>query len=91
MKKLMIILVAGALCTASFAQKPAAEPKELKCSVMPDHMANIKKATKAKLFSDYEGRRYFFCCAGCKPAFDKDPKKYKDMPSIPTPKKKAVK
>jgi xanthine dehydrogenase accessory factor len=26
--------------------------------------------------SDYEGTSYYFCCAGCKIAFDKDPQKY---------------
>lgn len=28
------------------------------------------------LFRDYEGQRYYFCCAGCGPAFDADPAKY---------------
>ena len=28
------------------------------------------------LFRDYEGKRYWFCCAGCGPAFDADPAKY---------------
>ncbi|MCC7433284.1 MAG: YHS domain-containing protein [Methanoregulaceae archaeon] len=54
---------------------------------MSDHKVNIAKATKEKMFADYKGRRYFFCCAGCKPAFSKDPAKYAKAPSIPTPKK----
>jgi YHS domain-containing protein len=28
------------------------------------------------LCRDYEGNRYWFCCAGCGPAFDADPAKY---------------
>jgi YHS domain-containing protein len=56
---------------------------------MPQDKVDVKKATKAKLFSDYNGSRYYFCCAGCKPAFDKDPAKYKDADHVPIPKKKG--
>jgi YHS domain-containing protein len=28
------------------------------------------------LFRDHDGQRYYFCCAGCGPAFDSDPAKY---------------
>lgn len=36
-----------------------------------------KEATEAAgLYRDYEGTRYWFCCAGCGPAFDADPAKY---------------
>lgn len=37
----------------------------------------IKADAEAKgLFRDYQGSRYWFCCAGCGPAFDADPAKY---------------
>ena len=26
--------------------------------------------------SEYQGKHVYFCCAGCKPQFDADPKKY---------------
>jgi YHS domain-containing protein len=26
--------------------------------------------------SDYKGQKYYFCAAGCKKAFEKDPEKY---------------
>jgi YHS domain-containing protein len=26
--------------------------------------------------SEYEGATYYFCCAGCKTTFDKDPQTY---------------
>jgi YHS domain-containing protein len=67
------------------AQK--APPKEIACVVMPSMKVNVAKATKDKMFSDYKGRRYFFCCAGCPPEFKKNPEKYAKGPSIPTPKK----
>ena len=30
----------------------------------------------AKLVSEYEGQKYYFCAPGCKKAFDKEPKKW---------------
>lgn len=85
MKKVVSIVVA--LCSvAAFAQKQM--PKELPCAVMSSHKVNIKDATAKKMFADYKGRRYFFCCAGCPEAFKKNPAKYaKKEISIPTPKK----
>lgn len=87
MKKIALILALGALSIGAFAQTKT--PKELPCVVMPSHKVNIKDATKTKMFADYKGRRFFFCCAGCPGAFKADPAKYakkKEM-SIPTPKK----
>jgi len=31
---------------------------------------------KAKLRSEHDGMAFYFCSAGCKAAFDKDPHKY---------------
>jgi YHS domain-containing protein len=28
------------------------------------------------IYADYEGKRVYFCCAGCIPEFQKDPAKY---------------
>lgn len=87
MKKIAIIAAALAICGSAVAQNKT--PKEIACPIMTDHKVNIVKATKDGMFADYKGRRYFFCCGGCAPAFKKDPAKYAKMPSIPTPKKKA--
>ncbi len=43
-----------------------------KCAVTGEKIANVKTAT----YSDYEGKRYYFCCPGCKPQFDADPMKF---------------
>lgn len=72
------------LVGSAFADKT---PKDLMCAVMTKEKVNIAKATKAKMYSDYKGKRYFFCCAMCKPTFEKSPEKYKAAPSIKTPKK----
>ncbi|NYD53686.1 YHS domain-containing protein [Microbacterium pseudoresistens] len=46
------------------------------CPVMVGSAVSKKAAEAAGLFRDYEGERYYFCCAGCGPAFDSDPAKY---------------
>jgi YHS domain-containing protein len=33
------------------------------------------KINKA-VFAEYKGKKVYFCCAGCKPKFEKDPEKY---------------
>ena len=85
MKKVLISLATAAVMVSAFAQKA---PKEIACAVMGSHKVNIEKATKAKMFADYKGKRYFFCCEGCPAEFKKNPAKFKNAPSIPTPKKK---
>ena len=32
--------------------------------------------SKAAATSEYKGKKYYFCAAGCKKAFDQDPEKY---------------
>jgi YHS domain-containing protein len=92
MKKIALLsLMVSVLAVGAFAQKdqkPAKkEDTKMTCAVMKDDPVVVAKATKDGLFADYKGRRYFFCCAGCKPKFEKDPAKYaKTAPSIPTPK-----
>ncbi|THV29070.1 YHS domain-containing protein [Glycomyces paridis] len=52
-------------------------PEELaECPVMTGSTVVKADAEAAGLFRDFEGERYWFCCAGCGPAFDADPAKY---------------
>jgi YHS domain-containing protein len=82
-----------ALCLIASSASGQAKPKsaqkaptQIACAVMTASKVNIKDATKKKMFADYKGRRYFFCCDGCPQAFKKDPAKYAKAPSIKTPK-----
>ncbi len=95
-KKLVLIAAAvSALSAAALAGpqkgKPAAKAAtEIKCPVMPTHSVNIKDATKAGMFADYKGRRYFFCCNYCPGEFKRNPEKYAKGPSIATPRPAAT-
>jgi len=43
--------------------------KDPVCNMMVDEK-------KTKLKSEHEGKTFYFCSAGCKATFDKDPHKY---------------
>ena len=94
MKGFVLSLVVGLVAaTTAFAgpQDAKAKPKtEIKpvamvCAVETDHKIDIKKATAAKMFADYKGNRYFFCCSGCPEEFKKNPEKYTKSAHIKTP------
>lgn len=46
------------------------------CPVMVGTPVDKKVAEAAGLYRDYNGERYWFCCASCGPAFDFNPAKY---------------
>ena len=105
MKKLLPALItlalAGAAIAAPQSGKPTAAAKPTPkapakaaetyiCPITGEKVTDIKTAEK----SVYKGKTYYFCCGGCKPAFDKNPAKYvKAEPVKPgkteTAKKKA--
>jgi YHS domain-containing protein len=90
MKRITTMLTIS-IAALTFAQHshpaPKVAAKPITCAVMPNNKVNIAAATKAKMFADYKGNRYFFCCAGCPEAFKKSPAKYVKAAHIKTPKK----
>ncbi|EQM31486.1 YHS domain-containing protein [Rhodococcus erythropolis] len=46
---------------------------------MPGSVIEKARAEAEGLFRDYEGSRYWFCCKGCGPRFDANPRKYADV------------
>ncbi|GAA1989774.1 hypothetical protein GCM10009777_26260 [Microbacterium pumilum] len=43
---------------------------------MPGNMVNPERAEAKGLYRDYQGTRYWFCCADCPPLWDADPARY---------------
>jgi YHS domain-containing protein len=82
--KRIATLITLAVCAAAVAAPKL--PKTIACAVMPSNKVDIAKATKNHMYSDYKGKRYFFCCAGCPEAFKANPSKFAKSASIPTPK-----
>jgi hypothetical protein len=51
------------------------QTKNVICPVMPDMNAD------PDIFTDYEGKRVYFCCLSCRAAFRRNPEKY--LPLLP--------
>ena len=55
---------------------PAGATNLVTCPVMPGNQVDPAWAEQRGLFRDYQGSRYWFCCAECGPLFDADPARY---------------
>lgn len=70
------------ICSTSYAageheHNEVAETEQMQiantyCPVMPDMQIN------PEIFTDYKGKRVYFCCKNCKAAFGREPEKYLD-------------
>lgn len=80
---LALSVLVGSLLTlpsAMFAATPQTEPPPAVtapsgkpiCPVMGHEVEDPAEAA----YSDYRGKRYYFCCPACKPKFDKNPRRY---------------
>lgn len=93
MKSLTLPLVVAALASCALAQHKMAPMKAtgkgptIHCAVLTNSTVNIASATKNRMYADYKGNRYFFCCADCPRDFKKNPPKYGKNAHIKTPKK----
>lgn len=69
----------------SHAATKAPEKDLAVCPVMPTNVVVKADSEEAGFFRDFEGQRYWLCCAGCGPRFDADPAKFaavaKTLPS----------
>lgn len=59
--------------------EPEPGPNLVTCPVMPDNLVNPEQAERRGLYRDYEGKRYWFCCADCPPLWDADPARYANV------------
>ena len=84
--KTFLLSVAAVACVASLAVAAPDDKTSVKCAVMTGNNVDVKSATEKKMFADYKGNRYFFCCGGCPSAFKKDPAKFAKNDHIKTPK-----
>lgn len=64
----------GHATQADTAASPAEQLAE--CPVMTGTSVVKADAEAVGLYRDYEGQRYWLCCAGCGPAFDAEPGRY---------------
>jgi YHS domain-containing protein len=64
------IAVIFTLTTGGFAFAAVEEHTQKKCPVRENVI------TRWKVYTDYKGKRVYFCCKPCLPEFQKDPEKY---------------
>jgi YHS domain-containing protein len=70
MKQVVTALCAGLLTLSAVATVAFAGPETAKkpmCPIQKEAVTSIDP----KLTSVYKGKTFYFCCSGCKPAFDK--------------------
>ena len=73
MKKMkLVVLLAVTLGFVAFGWSmpgPVHAAPQTKCPVLGGKI-------NEKVFTDYQGKRIYFCCSGCIDEFKKDPEKY---------------
>ena len=66
----MATVLVGALQAIMAADAAAAEGEQTMCPVLPENKID------PHIYVDYQGKRVYFCCNGCKAAFEKEPARY---------------
>jgi YHS domain-containing protein len=73
----MLLLAAGATVRAGNHPAPADTNRTAVAAAKPQtHCPVMGGKIIKKVFADHKGKRVYFCCAGCIPAFKKSPEKY---------------
>jgi len=78
MKRLFASLIVTAVLSASAvaAQDDGTTPKGRSALVPQTTCPVVGDKVNKDLYADYQGKRVYFCCAGCVDEFKKDPAKY---------------
>ena len=79
---LALVLSLGWGCSGGDAP-PIGNPSAGYCPVMGNKVDAAKAGANPKLYADYQGKRYLFCCSDCKPEFEKEPAKFITNPAKP--------
>jgi YHS domain-containing protein len=58
------------------AAPTSGNPEDLAVCPVTGDMVNKAAAEKLGHVREYQGKRYYFCCATCPQLFDKDPQQY---------------
>jgi YHS domain-containing protein len=75
----LIGLVAISSCKKKPEPVPPTETKEVVSAKIQQTTCPVMAGPINKnIFAEYKGKKVYFCCAGCKEAFEKEPEKYLD-------------
>jgi YHS domain-containing protein len=74
---LMIGLVALTGCKKESEPAPPAETEETVSATIEQTVCPVMAGPVNKdIFTEYKGKKVYFCCAGCKTKFEEAPEKY---------------
>ena len=57
---------------------PAEAEKAVSATIQQTTCPIMGGAINKDIFTEYKGKKVYFCCAGCKEKFEKEPEKYLD-------------
>ena len=73
---LLVVLIVLNGCKKSEPAAPA-ETKEVASAAIEQTVCPVMGgAINKSMFTEYKGKKVYFCCAGCKEKFEKEPEKY---------------
>jgi len=85
-KKFRIVFLLAALLLVGLIvldgckkSEPAAPPEseEVASAIIEQKICPVMEgAINKNMFTEYKGKKVYFCCAGCKEKFEKEPEKY---------------
>jgi YHS domain-containing protein len=75
------LLIIGLIASGGCKKKsePAAPPEseEVASAIFEQKICPVMEgAINKNIFTEYKGKKVYFCCAGCKEKFEKEPEKY---------------
>lgn len=76
---LVIMMVVPGGCKKKSEPAEPTEAKEIAALAIEQTMCPVMAgAINKDIFTEYKGKKVYFCCAGCKQEFEKQPEKYLD-------------
>jgi YHS domain-containing protein len=79
---LMLTMFSLTGCKKKSEPTAPAETKEVVSQAIEQKMCPVMEAPINKeLYTEYKGKKVYFCCPGCKEKFEKEPDKY--IPKLP--------
>ncbi len=70
----VLIVIAG--CKKKSEPVPPPPTETAKEAIEQTTCPVMGMAIDKKVFTEYKGKKVYFCCSACKPEFEKDPEKY---------------
>ena len=80
---LAVLLLIGLVVLTGCKKKsepvaPAETGKAVSAAIQQTTCPIMGGAINKDIFTEYKGKKVYFCCAGCKEKFEKEPEKYLD-------------